>query len=295
MAVKRLLVLMSTWNGELYIQAQLDSILSQVFDGRVEVLIRDDGSQDRTLELLSQYDGGRVTVTTGQNLGAKGSFFELMRMARDIPADYYALADQDDLWMADKLSQAVKPLETPRPALYCSALRLVDEKLDVLSTYRHPGDRSFASTLLCNFATGCTCVFNRPLLDSLEFPADCRQILMHDWWLASTAAAMGLVFYDEQQHILYRQHAANQVGIKQGLLGVAKRFRYLLSPHLGPSRLTQAQALKAAYLGYFPAPAMATLDHFLSASQSFLGRMAFAWTHKSHVTAVTALRYVLRA
>lgn len=286
---------MSTWNGMRHIEAQLASIFAQSFDGRVDILIRDDGSRDGTLDFLSRQPGDRVKVVRGDNLGAKASFMALLRMARDIPADYYALADQDDIWMADKLSQAARRLDTPRPALYCSALRLVDEKLDFLSTYRHPGDRSFASTLLCNFATGCTCVFNRALLEALEFPADCSRILMHDWWLASTAAARGLVFYDGQPHIQYRQHASNQVGIKRGVLGLIKRFVHLVSPRKGPTRFTQAQALKAAYQGYFPAAAMATLDHFLSASPSFPGRVAFAWKHKSHVNAVTALRYVLRA
>jgi rhamnosyltransferase len=278
-----------------WLDAQLNSILSQSFEGQVDVLIRDDGSQDGTLDFLSWHASERVKVVHGKNLGAKGSFLELMRMAQGIPADFYALADQDDIWLPNKLSQATRHIDTMEPALYCSALQLVDEKLDPLSVYRHPGDRSFASTLLCNFATGCTCVFNRALLEAFRFPENHSHLLMHDWWLASTASAQGRVFYDEQPYILYRQHASNQVGIKQGLRGLIRRFKVLLGSKQGPSRLTQAHALKAAYQGNFPAPALATLTEFLSTSDSFVGRITFAWAQKSHVNAVTALRYVLRA
>lgn len=286
---------MSTWNGASYIDEQLSSIFSQSFDGRVDILIRDDGSTDNTLELLEHYDQDRVTVIKGENLGAKASFFELMRQAVDIPADYYALADQDDVWLPEKIAQAVKRIDSSRPAMYSSSLTLVDHKLKFLSNYHHQGDRSFASSLMCNFNTGCSCVFNRLMLESIRVPDNLDDILMHDWWLASVSSGLGVVFYDSKSYILYRQHSSNLVGMTMGVRGLINRGKKTWVSQQGPSRLTQALALQEVYKELFPDSSLDALSSFIIASRTVLGRLYYAWQHRSHVSLLTIIRFILLA
>ena len=103
-------VLLSTYNGEKYIREQLDSILTQK-DIEVSILIRDDGSTDSTVDIIHEYcsNNSDIKLIKGSNMGACKSFFELFKEA-DMGYDYYALADQDDYWYADKLTVACNML-----------------------------------------------------------------------------------------------------------------------------------------------------------------------------------------
>lgn len=292
--MKMILVMMSTWNGGRFLKAQLDSILSQSFDGDIHLLVRDDGSTDDTLAILDAYRGASVTVVKGQNLGAKASFLELMRLARSFDAAYYALADQDDVWHPEKLSRAVDRIcQMARPAIYCSAVELVDENLQHLSTYMHPGDRSFEAGLLSNAVTGCTAVFNRQLLEKIRFPEYVSGILMHDWWLCTIASALGVVCYDGQSHIKYRQHGANHVGMAVGLRGAVRRISSLRRTAGRASRLSHAVAFKQAYEEELPAQVADTLNRFIAASGSMWGRLVFAVSMRAHVGGLSLIRFVL--
>lgn len=291
----RVLVLMSTWNGQRFLKAQLDSILSQQFDGRVDILVRDDGSQDDTLRILDEAShGGRITVIRGANIGAKASFLELLRLARSVDADAYALADQDDIWLPEKLARAMACLEFPAPALYCSALQLVDASLSPIGLYRHPGARTFEASLLQNFATGCTCVINRALLLEIRPPQRIEDIQMHDWWIASIACAVGKVHYDDQSFIQYRQHAANQIGISTGLRALMTRCRKLFAPANGATRASQAHALSEVFPDRFHGPIRQELDLFLSGSTSMVKRAAYICSHRPSISLVSRLHFLVR-
>ncbi|OQY16475.1 MAG: hypothetical protein B6I36_10220 [Desulfobacteraceae bacterium 4572_35.1] len=127
MSVK-VLVLLSTYNGSEYIVEQLESILAQYFEGELNVLIRDDGSSDDTLDKIYGLREPRIEVIHGDNVGIKSSYMTLIELARERPVDYYAFADQDDFWLPSKIQRAVFVLmKKKRPALYCSALNLVNE------------------------------------------------------------------------------------------------------------------------------------------------------------------------
>lgn len=293
--MRRVLVMMSTWNGGRFLKAQLDSILSQSFDGDIHLLVRDDGSSDDTLAILDAYRGESVTVVQGHNLGAKASFMELMRLARSFDANYYALADQDDVWRPEKLSRAVDRIcQVSRPAIYCSAVELVDEDLHHLSTYMHPGDRSFEAGLLSNAVTGCTAVFNRQLLEKIRFPEDVSGILMHDWWLCTIASAFGVVCYDDQSHIKYRQHGSNHVGMAVGIRGAAvRRLNSLRRPAGHASRFSHALAFQKTYEGELPAQITVTLNRFIEASESIWDRLALAVSMRAHIGGVSLIRFVL--
>ena len=108
MKEKKVAVIMSTYNGEKFIREQLDSILNQSYKN-IELIVRDDGSKDKTVEIVKEYQAKHknIKLFEGQNLGFVKSFFELLKLAE---ADYYAYADQDDIWIENKIELAVNSL-----------------------------------------------------------------------------------------------------------------------------------------------------------------------------------------
>lgn len=137
----RCLILLSTYNGEKYLPELLESVLAQK-DIYVDILARDDGSTDKTVEILKKYD--RVKVYGGNNLKPAKSFLNLIWKA-DINYDYYALCDQDDVWKEEKIISAVKCIENiDKPALYSSAVEVVDKDLTFIrksftdNTFKNP-------------------------------------------------------------------------------------------------------------------------------------------------------------
>ena len=105
----KVIVLMSTYNGEQYIKEQIESILNQTYSN-MELYIRDDGSKDQTVAILKKYEqDGKLHFSQGKNMGFINSFFEVMRTSGE--ADYYAWCDQDDVWLPEKIERAVKELQ----------------------------------------------------------------------------------------------------------------------------------------------------------------------------------------
>ncbi|MCB1659487.1 MAG: glycosyltransferase, partial [Pseudomonadales bacterium] len=123
--MKKLAVLLSTYNGEKYLSIQLESLLAQK-DISLTLFVRDDGSSDTTPNLLARFAAqhNNIHLRLEKNIGVIASFFDLMTTVDD-NFDYYAFADQDDYWLPEKLISAVNKLEqqsTDKPLLYCSAL-----------------------------------------------------------------------------------------------------------------------------------------------------------------------------
>ncbi len=127
-------ILLSTYNGEKYLEEQLDSLLLQSYQDFV-VYIRDDGSSDRTVNIINQYvmkDNRFINVGNSENLGCAASFINLLRNAS---ADIYMFCDQDDYWLPNKLQRAVdyfSAIDPLQPTLYHCDLSVVDEKLNII-------------------------------------------------------------------------------------------------------------------------------------------------------------------
>jgi glycosyltransferase involved in cell wall biosynthesis len=210
-------VLMSTYNGERYVREQAASILGQTHS-RLRLVVRDDGSSDGSLRLLKEFHDPRVEVRAGANLGLPDTFFRLLDESSD-EADLWALSDQDDVWLPEKLSRAVSRLShVEGPALYCARVAVVDEALRPLYLHELPWrGPSFANALVQNIALGCTIVLNRKARDLLRgrWPQEC---VMHDAWMYLVVAGCGMVVYDHEPVVLYRQHSANAVGVGTGRL-----------------------------------------------------------------------------
>lgn len=213
-------VLLSSYNGKKFIREQIDSILEQK-NVEVELLIRDDGSKDETQDMLRQYEAthNNIRVIYGDNLGVIKSFFSLIEEADEVA--YTAFADQDDVWLSEKLFRAVTLLEKEQkdiPLAYCSAKQLVNENLNPLPiaiTYETVRPE-FGNALVENMCTGCTCVINRELLLLLKGRHP-RFTIMHDFWVYLVGSCFGKVIYDEKAYILYRQHGTNTLGAASSL------------------------------------------------------------------------------
>lgn len=220
---KRILVLMSTYNGEKYLKEQIDSVIAQ--NGvEVYLLIRDDGSSDNTCEIIENYqknEGSKVIeFIKGGNLGFGNSFSALVKKAYELSRnnqsfDYYAFADQDDVWLENKLSVAAATLdkyEGDEPLLYCSNSTLTDENLNEKGHYRENFyDQTKAKALIEGLANGCTMVYN---FNALKLYAEnvIPEIKVHDFYLYQIVSLLGKVIYDKNSYILYRQHGKNQIG-----------------------------------------------------------------------------------
>lgn len=230
--MKNILVLMSTYNGEKYLAQQVDSIIGQ--EGvQVRLLVRDDGSTDGTLEILEQYaEKGKLSYIQGQNVNWMHSFWKLVNMAHD--ADFYAFADQDDIWFPDKLARAVSALEKfgNEPAIYSAQQSIVDDNLNVLHLNEQKVDcTNFLKQdylVWGNLFRGCTEVWNNALQEYVlsKHIADIDE--PHDAFLMHLALAVGEVVKDNHEVMAYRQHGNNAVGSYSGFQKLTHRVRFIV-------------------------------------------------------------------
>ena len=220
--MRSIAVAMSTYNGEIYIKEQIDSILNQK-NVKVDLFIRDDGSKDRTLNILETYAKrwNNIHIVKGENLGVGNSFMELLYFV-GCEYDYYSFADQDDVWLPDKLNQAIAKIKSnDKPYLYVSNQILVDKDLNKLKIrFEVQPSVSYKQILCQNNVSGCTMVWNKKLQkllsDTNRKPS--KALLknrIHDVWVAMVAAVTGKIVYDENSYILYRQHENNVVGVRK--------------------------------------------------------------------------------
>lgn len=225
--VFKICVLLSTYNGEKYIGDQIDSILSQ--NGvETELFVRDDGSQDKTVNILNKYAQKyhNIHVFPESNIGVQQSFLKLAVYAKETEADYYAFADQDDVWLPAKLKEAADKLreaDNMRPAVYFSNLMIADEQLkEIGKVYSAFPEISKKGSVVRNYAYGCTMVFNRCALEHFVKNQNAR-MWMHDYWLYLVGLFLGNIIYDDEAYILYRQHENNAVGVKHSFRSEIKR------------------------------------------------------------------------
>lgn len=210
----KIVVIMSSFNGEQYLKEQLKSITSQN-DVDLSLVVRDDGSKDKTKAILDEMG---INYLEGENIGVGNSFMEALYHIDD-EYDYYAFADQDDVWKPNKLSNAISMLaDISGPALYCSNQYVTDEHLNILAVrYEQAPDISVENVFNRNPFSGCTMVWNlemnRILKNDINRPSkELLQVRIHDVWLAVVATAFGKLIYDKNAYIYYRQHNNNVVG-----------------------------------------------------------------------------------
>lgn len=266
-------ILLATYQGQAYLQQQLDSIANQSYVNW-ELLISDDGSTDSTLEIAAAFAHSvqqRVQILSGPGKGVTHNFFHLIHSVGMIqPMDLYGFCDQDDVWLPFKLERAMSYFtsqseKSENSYLYCSRSHIVDHQLNHLGMSACPRKAvGFGNALLQNIASGNTMIFNLVLLNILRRinPADS---VLHDWtaYQAATGAG-GVVIFDKQPTLLYRQHNANVVGANQGFKSQWHRIRFMLG---GGYRLwsDKTEAAMASIKTYLTKSSVQTLDSFAQA------------------------------
>lgn len=208
-------IIMSTYNGKDYIEAQLNTIVSQKGKNELCLYIRDDGSSDNTVEIIERFISNHrdvnISLNKGKNLGAAKSFMCAIRKCGD--ADIYAFSDQDDVWIDGKLDVAIPALENrTTPALWISDYLVVDKDLNVISNM---GIKELCSdqlkALFFGHIPGCVMVFNKSLMNEIR-KIRIDNVRMHDIVTLNVALITGELIYEVKPYIKYRQHGNNAIG-----------------------------------------------------------------------------------
>ena len=219
----KVLVLMSTYNGEKYLDEQINSILTQD-EVEVYLLIRDDGSKDKTCEVLENYarQFANIQFVKSNNLGFVKSFSELVRLAQYFKpsVDYYAFSDQDDVWMSHKLKTAcdyLSRMDQNNPLLFSSNSLYVDEHMNELGLFhKNKPYRTKENVMIYPTEQGCSMVFNKKAVElyNLHHPT----ISWHDRWMCLICNFMGEMTYCQEPLFYYRLHGNNTLGSEASFL-----------------------------------------------------------------------------
>ena len=201
-------VAMATYNGETYLEEQINSIMSCLSDTD-EVIISDDGSTDNTIELIKSLmaNDSRIHLITGPGKGIKQNFSNAIQ---NCSGDIIFLSDQDDIWEENKVSLVLKEFEDP----HCMAVNHNADITDAegvstgktLFSFRNskPG---ILRNIWKNAYVGCCMAFRKELVkDIIPIPED---IEMHDQWIGILAELKGKSVFLDQCLIKYRRHGGN--------------------------------------------------------------------------------------
>ncbi|MBT8379448.1 MAG: glycosyltransferase family 2 protein [Ignavibacteria bacterium] len=207
-------IAMTTYNGESYLAEQIESILAQSYKN-IELIIVDDCSTDRTIDILNNYKEQK-NIKIFKNSGRLGVINNFSKAISLCAGEYIALSDQDDIWYEEKIVKLLDGIESEENVLMiCSDAIIIDTEKKIISPswfefqsiYIPKKKFVFYEVVYQNFALGCTMLFNRSLLKRvLPIP---EESISHDWWIAANAALLGRIIVVNDQLILKRKHNAN--------------------------------------------------------------------------------------
>lgn len=256
--MKKIYVMLSSYNGEKYISEQINSILNQR-NVTVELAIRDDGSSDRTVEIIKKITDRNecVHLIEGNNVGFRRSFYSLLLDAPE-DCDYYAFSDQDDFWEPMKLGAAVEALEGAgeHVKMYASGLKVVDQDLNYQYLNSFSGIRiSYGSALSRQRLAGCTMVFSPGLLKlckKFRITEEMSNLFSHDAAVYYICLACGgKVVFEPNSYIQFRRHKGT---VTERGKGYWKRIKSVLNVFnkFRDRRYNQAKLLLETYREYMP-------------------------------------------
>ncbi len=229
-------ILLATYNGEMYLREQIDSILNQTFQDYT-IYIHDDGSTDNTLNIINEYSLSYPDkIVNLEYAKTGGALTNFMSMLKYVSEPYIMFCDQDDYWIQDKIEKTYNEMKRIEkgceisPCLVFTDLYVVDSSLKIISdsfmnyTDRNPYRTEYTQLLVQNVAPGCTMIINKSLAELMPKYKNADKIQMHDWWAILLAATYGKVSFLNCSTIKYRQHTQNVVGAsKKSLIGKIKK------------------------------------------------------------------------
>ncbi|EKQ7998385.1 glycosyltransferase family 2 protein [Raoultella ornithinolytica] len=262
----RIAVLLSAYNGEEFIDQQINSLLHSSVE--VDIYIRDDGSSDKTQDIVSEYISKHknIYLLPRNNVGVVASFFELILHVDETKYDYFCFCDQDDFWEKDKIEVAVDKIKEKNGAvMYCSALNVVDENLNFKFKSCFPSRGvGLSNALVENIVTGCTVVLNKEAFVEIKnnIP-DPTCIVMHDWWFYLIMSVRGEIIFDSNSYIKYRQHGKNVEGMKTPLKKIISKIKNHKKPSKYPPLLLQLKTFQSFYLDEFSPEQRTKVSEFI--------------------------------
>jgi rhamnosyltransferase len=285
---KKVLVLLACRNGENWIREQVDSILAQQ-EVNLSLLIQDDNSTDGTKDIIASYGAdfpARVQVYLNQTgTGSAGANFrKLIARAEAEQYDYVALADQDDIWHADKMARGIAALERTGSQGYSAAVLAFwpDGKESLLpqATQTRALDFIFEGA-----GQGCTfilpiSVFKQVRHFCQQHEADLSNFHFHDWLIyILVRVAGGTWYFDPSPAMRYRQHENNDMGARGGLHGLRRRVALI-------KQGWYARQLESALLVYRLAggadPRARAFEQIWKSAPSLKRRVSLAWMIARH-------------
>jgi glycosyltransferase involved in cell wall biosynthesis len=257
-------IVMAVHNGASFLPEQIESLRSQT-ERDWRLLVRDDGSDDGSQEIIRNYcqgDDRIVFIEDGESehSSASANFSILLRHAFRQGAEYVFCCDQDDVWEPRKLEAMLARIREvegadKHPSLVHHDLVVVSDSLEPIADSffdwmgLKPSDEQNPQRLISrNEVTGCAMACNRGLLDiALPIPPEA---VMHDWWLALCAAYFGRLRAFTDCLVKYRQHGANVIGAKSFWHGLNPMTNWVEGWHRGNeeflSTVRQAQAFRSS-------------------------------------------------
>lgn len=303
-------ILMPTYNGERFIKEQIESIMQQTYQN-IRLIVRDDGSNDKTLEILKEfsirYTDKMVLVKDERgNLKTANSIMALMDYAK---APYIMLADQDDIWFKEKieilLTRIVKyeekngeiPLLVTSDSMLIDGAGMVFEK----SFMRYGGldakRTSFSNLLQRNIVQGAACIFNQQLLQIAKQKNLVK--IYQDAWLAAVAAAFGKVYCIKVPLMYYRQYGGNVIGAKKRIsfirwwTGTEAERKRIASQYYLTVDLSLCRRIKIAYGAGLTEDKRKILDYYMEEPDNFLKFIQLGlW--REYGMCENLLRFILR-
>lgn len=220
-------ILLATYNSELFIKEQINSIINQTYSDWV-LYVRDDCSTDSTPAILKEYENKypeKIVVldNRSESLRAYLNFVELMKK---VDSKYYMFCDHDDIWLDRKIEYSIEKMKElegihpNKPIVVHTDMYVVDNDMNIMSDsfWKYskfmPDHVSFVELVLCNSVNGCTMLFN-----DLAKQVSINNVIygrMHDTLVAQSVAAYGGIIEGiPQKTVYYRQHRCNVVGAKK--------------------------------------------------------------------------------
>ena len=217
-------VVMTTFNGDRFLDQQLESIRSQILRP-MELIICDDGSHDNTEAIVMEFSRSSPFPThwikNDHRLGYRHNFMKAVEYA---VGDLIAFSDQDDIWRKDKLLKSSMSFSKYETLMTYHSVDLIDSEGRYIGSYhdRTPNHNPIISSNFNPwlFGLGFTLTFRRNLVSRSElWPIskdfyDAAQPLAHDQWFFLLASALGEIFYIDEPLAEYRQHSANSFGFQ---------------------------------------------------------------------------------
>ena len=237
LAMPSVAVCLAAFNGMRWLPEQLDSILAQT-GVTVTVVLSVDQSRDGTEAWLNERasnDSRVVLLPHGEKFGgAARNFFRIIQDSNFSEFDYISFADQDDIWLPDKLQRAHEILSKTEADAYSSNVTAFWP--DGRKTLIEKSQAQVRWDFLFEAAgPGCTYVMRKELVYAIQALlknrwADVQQVGLHDWFVYAFARAHGYRWViDSYAGMLYRQHEKNQVGVNMGWKALLHRANKIIS------------------------------------------------------------------